>query len=491
MTINRGKILVVDDDAFYHEYCKEVLGEDGYDIRTTYTGEEALEILKQEVYDIMLVDLVMPGVGGLEILENTKQINPLIDIIIMTGYASVETAVQCLKSGAADYLTKPLNPEELKLTIKRVIELRHLFDENAELRNLLTLYETCQRVSLCLDLDRLYSLSLDAMLQAMQGEMGLSFFKNNGDWILKSFRGMEEEEAELIMQSMLDNELKDGPHRVMTFDRIIAGNKGGPAEDLRAGSALTMPIHLPEALDGIIVAIRKQTNQNFDRMDLGTARFITEQIHLSFENAFKYVDAQRLVFVDDLTGLFNTRYLDMSLQTELKRSRRFKSSLSLLFLDIDHFKQVNDTYGHLVGSNVLIQTSEVIKKCVREIDIVIRYGGDEFIVLLIETDQEGAYKVAERIRESMDEKVFAVKDEVEIKATCCVGIATYPDDADSRAELIHLADKAMYRGKETTRNVVYSAGLGQSKMNIILIGYRGTGKIHSWKNPREKNRTRT
>jgi diguanylate cyclase (GGDEF)-like protein len=456
--IDRGKILVVDDDAFYHEYCKEVLGEEGYSIRTTYTGEEALEILKQETYNIMIVDLVMPGISGLEILEMTKQINPLMDVIIMTGYASVESAVQCLKNGAADYLTKPLNPEELKLTIKRVIELRQLFDENAELRNLLTLYETCQRVSLCLDLERLYSLSLDAMLQAMQGDMGLSFFKTNGDWILKSFRGMDEDEADIIMQSMLENELNNGPHRVMTFNSLEVGNEGGPVEDLRTGSALTMPIHVPDALDGIIVAIRKRQNQNFDRMDLGTARFITEQIHLSFENAFKYVDAQRLVFVDDLTGLFNTRYLDLSLQTELKRSRRFKSALSLLFLDIDHFKDVNDTYGHLVGSNILIQTSEVIKECVREIDIVIRYGGDEFIILLIETDQKGAYKVAERIRKSMEEKVFAVKNGTEIKATCCVGIATYPDDAESRAELVHLADKAMYRGKETTRNVVWAAG---------------------------------
>jgi diguanylate cyclase (GGDEF)-like protein len=455
--MHRGRILVVDDDQFYQEFCSEVLGEEGYQIKSTYTGEEAQELLKREKFDIMLLDLVMPGADGVEILEASKQLNPQMDVIMMTGYASVESAVRSLKSGAADYLTKPLNPEELKLTIKRAIELRHLFDENAELRNLLTLYETCQRVSLCLDLDKLYRLSLDAILQALQGELGLSFFKQNGDWTVKAFRGMEEEEAEALMRQMLDHELKLPPSRIMTLDHPSVGREGGSGHHLRIRSGLVMPITIPHSLDGVFVAFKKDQSQPFDRMDLGTARFIAEQVHLSFENAFKYMDAQRLVFVDDLTGLFNTRYLDLSLQTELKRAKRFKTHLSLLFIDLDFFKNVNDAHGHLAGSKLLIEIAAVLKSCVREIDVVVRYGGDEFIIILVETDREGADKVAERIRKTIEEDAYRIKDDLSIKITCCVGIATFPDDAEGKSELIHLADKAMYRGKETTRNVVYAA----------------------------------
>jgi diguanylate cyclase (GGDEF)-like protein len=382
-----GRILVVDDDQFYQEFCSEILGDEGHVIKSTYTGEEALEILKREKFDIMLLDLIMPGADGLEILEQSKHINPQVDVIIMTGYASVESAVKSLKSGAADYLTKPLNPEELKLTIKRIIELRRIFDENAELRNLLTLYESCQRVSLCLDLDKLYQLSLDAVLQSLQGDLGLSFFNINGDWTIKAYRGMDDEEAETLMLEFLDNEFSAQPSRVMIFDNPSVAGEKGAGRHLRIRSAL---------------AFKKAPNQPFDRMDLGTARFISEQVHLSFENAFKYMDAQRLVFIDDLTGLFNTRYLDMSLQTELKRAKRFKNHLSLLFIDLDYFKTVNDTYGHLVGSKLLIEVSKVLKDCVREIDVVVRYGGDEFIIILVETDRAGAVKVAERIRQSLE-----------------------------------------------------------------------------------------
>jgi len=189
----------------------------------------------------------------------------------------------------------------------------------------------------------------------------------------------------------------------------------------------------------------------------GNVKFVHEQVRRSFENAIKYQDAQRLIFIDDLSGLFNTRYLDLTLQNELSRARRFKKHLSLLFIDLDYFKQVNDQYGHLVGSWVLVETSRVLKFCLRDIDVLVRYGGDEFIVILAETDRAGAIIVAERIREKIAEHEFRPRENISLKLTCCVGVAAYPDDAGNKESLIHLADKAMYRGKETTRNLVYAA----------------------------------
>jgi len=454
--MSRGRILVVDDDHFYQEFCTEILGEEGYEVSVTHSAERALEMMAENTYEIMIADLVMPGLGGLDLMERARQINPQMDVIIMTGFASVDSAVHALKSGAADYLPKPVNPEELKITVKRTIELRHLFDENAELKNLLTLYETCQRVSLCLDLDRLYGLSLDAVLQALGGELGLELFREDGEWSIRAVRGMEEPEAGAAMKDLLADELREVPTRALTLESPSV-SRPGAAAGLGVHSGLIMPIRVPQQLEGAIVIFRRRPAQAFDRMDLGTARFIAEQIHLSFENALKYVDSQRLVFIDDLTGLFNTRYMEISLQTEMKRARRFKSKLSVLFIDLDHFKNINDIHGHLVGSRMLVETGKVLKNCVREIDVVIRYGGDEFLVLLIETDRAAAEKVAERIRASIQNHEFRSGDDQVLHVTCCVGIATFPDDADTRAQLINLADKAMYRGKETTRNVVYAA----------------------------------
>lgn len=456
--MDRGRILVVDDDQFYQEFATEILGEEGYQVRTTYTGEEALQLIKRDSFDVMLVDLIMPGMNGLELLERAKQVKAEVDVIIMTGHASVESAVQCLKSGAADYLTKPLNPEALKITVKRTIELRHLFDENAELRSLLTLYEGCQRISQCLEIDKLYGLCLDTLLQSLQCNIGLTFFNFNGEWGLKAWRGMEEEEAVDLMLDMIEHEMEqEGSDRVRIIEQPQFSRKGGPGSHLRAGAGLILPVRVEGQLAGEVAVFRKDDRPGLDRMDLGTARFISEQVHLSFENALNYTDAQRLAFIDDLTGLFNTRYLDMALDTELKRAKRFKASLSLLFIDLDYFKNVNDSHGHLAGSKLLIETGKVLKSCVREIDIIIRYGGDEFIVILIETDPKGAARVAERIREAVEHNRFRIKDDLVIKTTCCVGIATYPDDAENKSALIHLADQAMYRGKETTRNVVYAA----------------------------------
>ena len=457
--MDKGKILIVDDDQFYQSFCSDVLVEEGYLVKTTFTGEEALARLKQEDYDIMLTDLFMPGLDGQEVLDRAKQIKPTLDVVIMTGYASVESAVRCLKAGAADYLVKPLNPEELKITVKRAIELRHLFDENAELKGLLTLYESCQRISSCLELDKLYGLALDALQVGLKGDAGLSVFRRSPATALelKAWRGVEEDEARQMFEVLAAEELKQVPERVKTLEEPSCSREGAPGHLLRLRSGIFLPFRVNGLLEGAMVVFKRDHDGRFDRMDLSTARFLTEQIQSSLGNALNYADAQHLVFIDDVTGLFNTRYLDLSLQTEIKRAKRFKNHLSLLFIDIDFFKQVNDSYGHLVGTKVLRETGKILKSCLREIDVTIRYGGDEFIALLTETDRAGALKVAERIRESMAAHTFRIRDGLELRLTCCVGAATYPDDADNKTDLIHLADKAMYRGKETTRNVVYAA----------------------------------
>jgi len=444
--------LVVDDDRFYQEFCTEVL-EGDYDLQTTFTGQESLALISETEFDLMLLDLVMPGMEGVEVLEKAKQLRPEMDVI-MTGYATVESAIRCLKAGAADYLVKPLNPEELKIEVKRTIELRHLLDEHQEMKNLLTLYESIQRISSSLEIERIYRLGLDALMISMKADSGLTiFFDQNGEDV-KYRLGLEEDDGRVIGDVVKNRHLMPLPKRIMAVQDPEFVKANG-LEHLKIKSMVIFPFVILDRLEGAMLLFSSEKVE--EALVSGNVRFVYEQIRRSFENAIKYQDAQRLIFVDDLTGLFNTRYLDMVLQNELSRARRFKKHLSLLFIDIDFFKLVNDNHGHLVGSWVIIDASRILKSCLRDIDITVRYGGDEFIIILAETDRQGAQVVGERIRKELEKHVFRPKDKLELKLTCCVGIATYPEDATSKEELIHLADKAMYRGKETTRNVVYCA----------------------------------
>jgi len=450
----KSRILVVDDDRFYQEFCTEILHED-YEIHTTFTGQEALALVTEIEFDLMLLDLVMPGMEGLEVLEKAKQMRPEMDVIIMTGYATVESAVRCLKAGASDYLMKPLNPEELKIEVKRTVELRHLLAEHEEMKSLLTIYESIQRVSSSLEIERIYRLGLDALMIALHADCGVSIFFDQKEDDLKYWAGIEEGDARLLSDLVKSSHLQTIPKKLSVRQTPELAKEKSPAGHLKMRSMALFPFRALDRLEGAMAVF---SSEPFDESAVtGNVKFVYEQIRRSFENAIKYQDAQRLIFIDDLTGMFNTRYLDLVLQNEMSRARRFKKHIALLFIDIDFFKLVNDNYGHLVGSYVIVETARVLKTCLRDIDITVRYGGDEFIVILAETDRPGAAVVGERIRKELESHVFHPKDKLDIKVTCCVGIAAYPEDASSREELIHLADQAMYRGKETTRNVVYCA----------------------------------
>jgi diguanylate cyclase (GGDEF)-like protein len=168
--------------------------------------------------------------------------------------------------------------------------------------------------------------------------------------------------------------------------------------------------------------------------------------------------AEALSVTDDLTSLYNSRYLNQVLRRESKRASRSGRPLSLLFLDLDGFKSVNDRHGHLCGSRALVEAASVIRRCARETDVAARFGGDEFALVLPDTGSEGAVAVAERVRERIAAYSFLkASDGLDVRLTASVGVATLPDIAASAEELIKAADTAMYRVKELGKNGVFLA----------------------------------
>lgn len=180
---------------------------------------------------------------------------------------------------------------------------------------------------------------------------------------------------------------------------------------------------------------------------------------IAIDNSLLYKKTQELTITDELTDLYNFRYFKLRLLDELKRADRYRQKLTILMLDLDHFKIVNDQYGHPTGNIILQEVSSIIRQCVRDVDVVARYGGEEFTVILPQTDEEEAMVIAERIRDTMAKNFFPnIHGRREIRVTVSIGGCTYPDGIHKLDQLLEKVDKALYRAKNEGRNLVVFAG---------------------------------
>jgi diguanylate cyclase (GGDEF)-like protein len=223
-------------------------------------------------------------------------------------------------------------------------------------------------------------------------------------------------------------------------------------------SVIAVPLVSRGKAVGVIEIVNGEGAPAFDKDDLRAVTAIADYAAIAIENARNFKKVQELTLIDEHTGLYNARYLLATLDREIERAQRFARPVSLLFLDIDLFKQVNDTRGHLVGSGILKAVGKRLHESVRTVDSVCRYGGDEFAVLLLETNMDRAKVVAERIRHHIAAPAFDVGDGAPLQLTVSIGFATFPDHGKAARALLEAADKAMYVAKGAGRNAVASAG---------------------------------
>src|SRR5574337_1214895 len=178
------------------------------------------------------------------------------------------------------------------------------------------------------------------------------------------------------------------------------------------------------------------------------------------ENARHVKRIHELTIKDDCTSLYNARHMDFILETEIYRSQRYSFEFSIVFIDLDHFKLVNDTHGHLMGSKLLGEIGDALKSSCRMIDMAFRYGGDEFVIVLPQTSKENAIAVARRLHEMIRDTTWLKKEGLNVRITPSVGVAAYPVDSKTKVGLLHLADEAMYLVKNTSRDNVAAANVG-------------------------------
>ena len=233
------------------------------------------------------------------------------------------------------------------------------------------------------------------------------------------------------------------------------------AEEPEAGAgAIAIPLRSGGHPFGVLAYYGKPAP--FDEEDVGSLEILVRQAETAIENSFLYEEAVRLSLTDGMTGLWNRRQFDLRLEAELSRAVRFSEPFAVVFVELDQMKLVNDRYGHQAGDTVLIELSRRLSEAVREVDVVARWGGDEFTLLLPKTALPGALLLAEKIRGAVVNAPFRI-DGGSLEVTISVGVSAYPEHGSSGKDLVAAADAAMYRAKAQGRNRVQHAVVGERR----------------------------
>ena len=436
-------VLLVDDERFARTVYSDYLRAAGFDVEVAADAEAALAILQVRRFDVLVADVILPGSSGLDLLGAAKQLDPNLEVVMITGLDKVDPAVRAMKLGASDYLIKPVPPEALQHAVHRSLATRALLAENMVLRAHMKLFEICQRLSATLDRDQLVPMGLAAVASTCGAPAALlAEVAPDGSWVLSGAHGLEYQAAAELLNEVRPRLAALPGAQPVTLE---LGGAGRPAPQ-----AFCLPLIDQRGTVGAALAFPADPPGTEARE---SSAFLARHLALALRNLGRLKQVEHLAYLDDLTHLYNTRYLDMVLDRELGNGRPF----SLLFLDLDHFKGINDQHGHLSGSRLLVEVARVLRSCVRDEDVLVRYGGDEYVTVLTGIDSGGGLKVAERIRRAMEDHRFLSREATPARVTVSIGLASFPEHASTKAEIIDLADRAMYRGKRTTRNVVYIA----------------------------------
>ena len=449
-----ARVLVVDDILANVKLLESRLTAEYFEVLTAMSGQEALAICEREMPDIVLLDVMMPGMDGIEVCRRIKSNARLmhIPIIMVTALDQIADRVRGLEAGADDFLTKPVSDIALITRVRSLVRLKMLTDE-LRLRS-----QTGREVGIDDTTD----------LAAIDG--------GKGRILLVDDRRSSSERIEGMLRTSHDISVENDAQKALfrcaeeSFDLLVVSLGLASFDALRLVAQVrsldrtrTLPILLltePEdtarLMRGLDMGINDYLVRPIDRQEL-LARVKTQIRRNRYTEQLRETVQQslELAVTDPLTGLHNRRYMGIHLGALVDQARQRQKQLSLLIIDLDFFKSINDTYGHDAGDEVLREFSERLRSNVRNIDLVCRYGGEEFVVVMPDTDLSLAYVVAERLRKRVADEPFRIARGTEqIPVTISVGLGTIDHDTDSGDELLKRADLALYRAKRSGRNRV-------------------------------------
>ncbi len=453
-----ARILVVDDIPANVKLLEARLVAEYFDVLTAGDGYQALAICERNQVDLVLLDIMMPGMDGFEVCERLKA-NPKtshIPVVMVTALDQSADRVRGLKAGADDFLTKPVNDLQLISRVKSLLRLKTLSDE------LRIRAETAQ------------TMGIDELLRTGEGRGDES-----GQVLLVDGRANSQERIIKALKPIADVSAISDPQAALfeasetPFELAIVNANFDNYDPLRLCSQLRS-LERTRFLPILIITEQGDDDMVIRALELGVNDYIVRPVDpnelvarsLTQMRRKRYNDRLRasvkqtieLAVTDPLTGLSNRRYLDNHLSTLFNRSMARGRPLSVLITDIDRFKQVNDTYGHDAGDDVLREFARRIRSTVRGADLACRYGGEEFVVVMPDTSPEVAAAVAERLRSVVETVPFLLKSTgKELNVTASFGISSRISSILTPGQLMKQADLALYEAKTGGRNRVVAA----------------------------------
>jgi two-component system, cell cycle response regulator len=452
-----ARILVVDDIDANVKLLQARLTAEYFDVVTATSGLEALAKLEEHPVDIVLLDVMMPGMDGFEVCRRIKADSRVhhVPVVMITALDQPADRVRGLEAGADDFLTKPVSDLALLTRVRSLVRLKQLTDE-LRLRA-----ETSRELGI------VTQKSTQGAIDGANGRVLLVDDRRSSfERIVTAMRGVHRVEVETSASEAL---LKAGNEN---FDLIVVSLDLQGVDGLRLCSqirsverlrqlpilVLVDPDETARLLRGLDLGVNDYLMRPLDKNEL-LARVATQVKRKRHADQLRDTlqQSMELAIRDGLTGLHNRRYLESHLASLVRLSLTEERGMALLVLDIDHFKRVNDTHGHDAGDEVIREFARRIRKVVRGIDLCARFGGEEFVVVMPDTDVGFARSIAERIRERVAEVPFAVADGAQqLDVTVSIGLAWLELGGDSPEQLIQRADQALYAAKRSGRNRVMS-----------------------------------
>jgi len=452
-----ARILVVDDVLPNVKLLEAKLSREYYDVLTAMNGPDALEIIEREIPDIVLLDVMMPGMDGFEVCEQIKA-NPNlrhIPVIMVTALSDTSDRVRGLEAGADDFLTKPVNDIALFARVRSLIRLKIMMDELRLREATSSNFGVADAEPLELNIDggrilvvedrEIYARNIN---QALGGQHTVTMATEGEGAVAAVHAG----DVDLIIVS-LSLQDSDGL-RLCSHLRSMEESRQIPILILVDDT----PDQMERLVKGLDIGVNDYLIRPVDQNEL-MARCRTQLRRKKYEDRLRdnYHASLTLAVTDPLTGLYNRRYLETHLESLMKRAAQDNKPIGLLALDIDHFKLVNDTHGHAAGDDVLKEFVGRIKRSVRGIDLPARIGGEEFVVVMPDTDRETCMAVAERLRASVADSLFSLPDlDLQIPITVSIGVSLSQGASDSPAAALKRGDDALYVAKNSGRNMVVS-----------------------------------
>jgi two-component system cell cycle response regulator len=449
-----ARVLIVDDIQANVKLLQARLEAEYFEVLTASSGQAALDICARGCVDVVLLDVMMPGMDGFEVCRRLKasSITHHVPIVMVTALDQTSDKVQGLESGADDFLTKPVDDIALVTRVKSLARLKMLNDE------MLMRASTSRQMGLPDD---------EALEKVLSGGPGRILLVDDHPRsagrvlgaLAKTNNAVVENDPQAALSALAES----------NFDLLIVSMSLAGADGLRLCSqvrSLDRTRHLPiiivvdpgdeaRLLRGLDMGVNDYLMRPIDRHEL-LARVKTQIKRKRYSDYLRnrLQESVELSIIDPLTGLHNRRYMEGHLKTLIGEASRTGRALSILVADIDHFKQVNDTYGHAAGDAVLKEFSARFRRYTRGIDLACRLGGEEFLIIMPDTDMSLASQVGERIRASIASEPFQIDPDCKIRVTASVGLATLGIGSDTAEAVFKRADNALYAAKRRGRNRV-------------------------------------